>query len=119
MCFCRDLQRSVHRELGGSGDCPCPALAGWRLPIGTVHVGGVYLDGVLGPFAPLLLPDPVGKDTEHNAGVTEWANRSDFTHKLIAALRMGCKGHNDECPKTPAWSGGVRNTGRKSLHPHR
>lgn len=55
----RPLQRGIHSELRDPGNRSRAPLSLGRLPVGSVHVRGIDLDGVLVRFAPFLLPDPV------------------------------------------------------------
>lgn len=54
----KHLQGRIHSELCCPRHRPRAALALRRLPVSTLHVRGVDLNGTLGRLAPLLLPNP-------------------------------------------------------------
>lgn len=54
----RPLQRGIHGKLRNPGDRSRSPLSLGRLPVGSVHVRRINLDGVPVRFAPFLLPDP-------------------------------------------------------------
>ena len=63
----KHAQRSVHRELGSPRNRPRAALTGGGLPVSTLHVSRVDLNGALGRLAPFLLPNPLTR-VPHGVG---------------------------------------------------